>query len=352
MLHARWGRVERVLAVAGGRQELLVQVDGEWRRAVAYPDLVGTAAPGDRVWLNTTAVDLGLGTGGWDLVIAIPGRRPPPGRGEAMKLRYTPLQVRVPAAEEALAPLPAGLAGMPVVAVELHSQLAPVLAGWRWAGGGPAAAYVMTDGGALPAAVSRLVARLRARGWVQRVITAGQAFGGDDEAVHLASALLVARARGAAMAVVGMGPGILGTGEPLGHSGVDQAWALTLAHALGGRPVLVPRLSTADRRPRHRGLSHHTAGVMAVLAVPAWLALPRPLPEAAADALGRLAAAATVLPVEVSTAAAWRWWCREGPETASMGRGAEDDPPLFQAALAAGILAAVLASRPTAPGDG
>ncbi|ADU51262.1 hypothetical protein Tmar_1149 [Thermaerobacter marianensis DSM 12885] len=345
MLHARWGQVERVLSAAPHRQELLVQVDGQWRRAIAFPDLVGVARPGDRVWLNTTAVDLGLGTGGWDFVIAIPGRVPPPGRGEAMKLRYTPAQVRVPAAEEALAPLPAGLAGMPVVAAELHSQVAAVLAGWHWAGGGPAAAYVMTDGGALPAAVSRLLDRLRARGWVGRVITAGQAFGGDDEAAHLASALLIARARGAALAVVAMGPGILGTGETLGHSGLDQAWTLTLAHALGGRPILVPRLSAADRRPRHRGLSHHTAGVLGVLAVPVWLALPRPLPAAAARSLSRLAAGSGVVPVQVATAAAARWWRRQAMEVVSMGRDLVADPPFFHAGLAAGILAAALARR-------
>ncbi|QIA27088.1 DUF3866 family protein [Thermaerobacter sp. PB12/4term] len=343
MLHTLWGTVERVLASTPRRQELLVRAGEEWRRAIAFPDLVGKAGPGDRVWLNTTAVDLGLGTGGYDLVIAIPGRRPPPGTGEAMKLRYTPLQVRVEAAEERLGPLPNSLAGLPVVAVELHSQLPAVLAGWRWAGGRGGAVYVMTDAGALPAPFSRLLEDLRERRWLARVITAGQAFGGDDEAVHLASALLVARVRGADLVVAGMGPGILGTGETLGHSGLDQAWVLGLAAALGGRPVLVPRLSVADRRPRHRGLSHHTAGVLGVLAAPAWLALPRPLPREAARRLGQLAAGAAVTPVEVFTAPAATWWRAQGAVVTSMGRGPDQDPAFFHAGLAAGILAAWLA---------
>lgn len=345
MLHARWGTVERVLASTPRRQELLVRAGGEWRRAIAFPGLVGWAVPGDRVWLNTTAVDLGLGTGGYDFVIAVPGRQPPPGTGEAMKLRYTPLQVRVAAAEEGLGPLPCGLGGMPVVAVELHSQVPAVVAGWRWAGGPGDAVYVMTDGGALPAALSRLLETLRERGWLARVITAGQAFGGDDEAAHLASALLVARVRGAGLTVVGMGPGILGTGETLGHSGLDQAWALALAALLDGQPVLVPRLSVADARPRHRGLSHHTAGVLGVLALPAWLPLPRPLPPAAADRLAQLAAGAGMLPVQIFTPPAAAWWCKQGVDVTSMGRSPDRDPAFFHAGLAAGILAAGLARR-------
>ena len=343
MLHARWGEVLAILSATPRRQELEVRVGGERRRAIAYPHLTGAVRPGDRVWLNTTAVDLGLGTGGYDFVIAAEGRCPAPGHGRAMKLRYTPLQVRVPAVEEAIGPLPAGLDGLPVVVAELHSQLAPVLAGWWWAGGTGPVVYVATDGGALPLAVSRLVDRLRREGWLQRVITAGQAVGGDDEAVHLASALLAARARGARLVVVAMGPGIQGTGETLGHSGLDQAWGLVLAERLGGQPVAVARLSQADGRSRHRGLSHHTAGVLGLLSRPAWLPLPRPLPREAAEELGRLAVAAGCLPVDVPTAPAAAWLARAGPAVETMGRGPSADPPFFHAGLAAGILAARLA---------
>ena len=38
------------------------------RRAYVLTQLTGPVAAGERVVVNTTAVDLGLGTGGWDVV--------------------------------------------------------------------------------------------------------------------------------------------------------------------------------------------------------------------------------------------------------------------------------------------
>lgn len=344
MLRARWGRVRAVLAETARRQELEVEVGGRVERAIAYPDLTGRVRPGDRVWLNTSAVELGLGTGGYHFVIAAPGRAPGPGRGHFMKLRYTPFQVRVEVLEDLLAPLPAGLDGLPVVVAELHSQLAPVLAGWWWAGGRGPAVYIATEGGALPLAFSRLVDRLRRRGWLQVTITAGQAFGGDGEAVNVASALLCARALGASLAVVTMAPGVLGSGSALGHSGIEQAWALQVAAQLGGRALAVPRLSAADPRPRHRGLSHHTAAVLGLVGRPVWLPLPRALPREVTTALARLAAAAGSVPVDVPTAGAAAWLAASGIGAESMGRDLAADPLFFHAGLAAGI-AAVAAGR-------
>ena len=318
-------------------------VGGQRRRAVAYVDLVGWVQPGDRVWLNTTAVDLNLGTGGYDLVIMAWGRRPHPGRGHFMKLRYTPLQVRFEAVEARLSPLPRGLDGMPVVVAELHSQLAPVLAGWRWAGGGQPVVYVATDGGALPLAFSKTLEELRRAGWLDRVITTGQSFGGDDEAINTASGLLAARACGARAAVVAMGPGILGSGETLGHSGIEQAWGLLLASQLGGQAVAVARLSSGDLRPRHRGLSHHTAGVLGLLSRPVWLPLPWPRSRRVQQQLDALLVGARSVPVDVPVDQATRWLVQAGVRLESMGRGLRDDPLFFQSGLAAGIRAARLA---------
>ncbi|MCA1596785.1 MAG: DUF3866 family protein, partial [Chloroflexi bacterium] len=75
--------------------------------ALAYTRLVGSPAIGDRVLLNTTAVDLHLGTGGFHFIIAILGGsgegepEADPVSGHLMKLRYTPHQCRVQVAEEA-----------------------------------------------------------------------------------------------------------------------------------------------------------------------------------------------------------------------------------------------------------
>ncbi len=59
------------------------------------------------------------------------------------------------------------LFGMPVVVADLHSSLPAVIAGVRAVDGpGARVAYVMTDGGALPAWFSRTVAGLRDAGWL------------------------------------------------------------------------------------------------------------------------------------------------------------------------------------------
>jgi len=85
-----------------GAAELEVMASGAPMRALAYPRLTGLPEPGDEVLLNTGALDLGLGTGGYAFVVAIPGRLPPdaPGHGHLVKARYTPLQAIVQGADE------------------------------------------------------------------------------------------------------------------------------------------------------------------------------------------------------------------------------------------------------------
>lgn len=117
----------------------------------------------------------------------------------------------------------------------------------------------MQDGGALPAWFSRSCAALRETGWLAGVVTTGQSFGGDLETVTLHTGLLAARhVLGADIAVVAQGPGNLGTGTRWGYSGVAAGEAVNAAAALGGRPVASLRVSDADPRKRHRGISHHS----------------------------------------------------------------------------------------------
>jgi hypothetical protein len=248
-----------------GAQELDVVVDGAVLRALAHPPLVGDPQVGDAVLLNTTALDLGLGTGGHALVVALPDRLPPDreGPGHLVKARYTPLQAVVQGADEQDAPTHALLAGdeplpgTPVVVADLHSSLPAVLAGVLAARPGTRVSYVMTDGGALPLWLSRTVAALRPR--LAGTVTVGQAFGGDLEAVTLHSGLLAAvRAQDAEVVVVTQGPGNLGTGTTWGFSGVAVGEAVNAAAVLGARPVGVLRMSQADPRERHRGVSHHS----------------------------------------------------------------------------------------------
>src|SRR5919205_3688566 len=146
---------------------------------------------------------------------------------------------------------------MPVVVADLHSALPAVLAGVQATDPALRVAYVMTDGGALPAAFSRTLDALT--GSLVGVVTVGQAFGGDLEAVTVHTGLLAARhVLGADVAVVTQGPGNLGTGTPWGFSGVAVGEAVNAAAILGGRPVGSLRISDGDGRPRHRGVSHHS----------------------------------------------------------------------------------------------
>jgi Protein of unknown function (DUF3866) len=342
-----------------------VTVGGEPVRALAYPALTGTPRPGDRVLLNTAALDLRLGTGGYALVVAIPDRLPPdsPATGHLVKARYSPLQAVVAGADEQGSPYHDALRdaddldGMPVVVADLHSALPAILAGYLAARGGrPRVAYVMLDGGALPAWFSRTATELREVGWLAGTITVGQAFGGDLEAVTLHTGLLAARhALGAELAVVTQGPGNLGTGTRWGFSGVACGEAINATAVLGGRPVGSLRVSEADPRDRHRGISHHSLTAYGRVALAAADIV---VPELPGEFGAEVRAAAATLGerhrlVRIRVDGLLDE-LRAGPvRLSSMGRGLDDDPAYFLTAAAAGRYAASLAGQragPSGPG--
>jgi hypothetical protein len=332
----------------------MVSVNGVSIRALAYPALVGSPRAGDRVLLNVTALEAGLGTGGYALVVAIPDRLPADTdiAGHIVKSRYTPLQAMVGSADEQgseyheLLKAADSLGGMPVVVADLHSALPAILAGLGGAATGtPRVAYVMTDGGALPAWFSRTIAGLRGAGWLAATITTGQSFGGDLEAVTVHSGLLTARhAIGADVAIVAQGPGNLGTGTKWGYSGVAAGEAVNAAATLGGRPVASLRISFADPRDRHQGVSHHSLTAYGQVALaPADVVIPAlPQPQATRVA-AEVAALATrhrliTVPVDGLDEA-----LRATPVSLStMGRSLDEDHEYFLAAAAAGKHAASL----------
>jgi uncharacterized protein DUF3866 len=358
VIRIRNGRVTGVTDRRPGATELRVAVDGEAGEvaAISYDQLTGPVEVGDRVVLNTTAVALGLGTGGFHVVMARDGGPvEDPGPGHVIKARYTPSQVRVLAVEEEASPHRAAVAartdlsGLPVVCAELHSMVPVVAAAARAVADDLRVAYVMTDGGALPLAFSRLAARSRAAGLVDGTITAGQAFGGDLEAISLYSALAAARAvLDAEVVVVAQGPGGMGSGTALGFSGTQVAEAVNAAGALGGRPVACLRLSGADRRERHRGVSHHSLTALGRLALARCaVAVPELADPELAALVGRQLEEAGVADrhqlVPVATPDPGKLLAAWGLEVTSMGRGPEEDPVFFAAAAAAGTLAGRLA---------
>ena len=342
-----------------GAVEVEVTVDGVVVLALAYPELTGRPQPGDRALLNTGALDLGLGTGGYALVVALPDRLPADRDrpGHLIKARYTPLQATVLGADEQDSPhheilrQADDLEGIPVVVADLHSALPAVLAAFR-AEAGPRpqrrAVYVMLDGGALPAWFSRTAAALREAGWLAATVTVGQAFGGDLEAVTVHSGLLAARhVLGADLVVVAQGPGNLGTGTRWGFSGVAAGEAVNAVAVLGGKPVASLRISDADPRERHRGISHHSLtsyGRVALARADVVLPdLPGDFGEQITAAAAPLAARHDLVRVSVAGLADVLRACPVPLST--MGRGLDEDPAYFLAAAAAGRHAAALAGQ-------
>jgi hypothetical protein len=311
---------------------LTVDIDGEQRPAIAYEQFTGPVEVGDEVVVNVAARDLGLGSGGFDLVHANLTRGLE-GTGAAgahvMKLNYTSLQHAVEPLEERAGELKAPVDGA-VAVVSLHAQVPCVAWALAQARPGTRLGYVQTAGGALPGALSRTVRMLRERDLLAGHVTAAPAFGGEHDAITVAGALHAGfAALGWDAAVVGPGPGILGSATALGHGGLAALDNAHAALALGCRTVLVPRMSSGDPRERHRGLSHHTRTVLELLLRPVIVAMP-----AGEDA--DLPATMARRDAQTDPVA----YAGSGLPARTMGRSIEEDPLFFRAALAGGAVLA------------
>ena len=364
MIQWREATVERVRAQWRGAVEYDVTLRGptsDTVLALAYTDLVGEPLPGDRVLLNVGALDRGLGTGGVALIVAIPDRLPAdpgPGPGHIVKARYTPMQTMVLGVDEQESPHhevlrnATGINAMPVIMADLHSAVPAILAGLREAEPEVRAVYVMTDGGALPIAFSRAVAGLTEAGWLAGTVTVGQAFGGDLEAVNVHTGLLAAaHVLHADVAIVAQGPGNLGTDSPWGYSGVATGEAVNATAVLGGRAIGSLRVSEADLRERHRGISHHSLTAYGRVAMaPADLPVPllggvfgdqvlQQARDLVRDSAGRLQLC------EVDTSGLLDALASSPVRLSTMGRGLDQDAAPFLAAAAAGRFTATLLVR-------
>ena len=333
----RNGTVTALLSERRGLQR--VEVDGE--PSYVLTQLIGPVAVGDRVVVNTTAVELGLGTGGWHVVhwnLSSGESVDIDGGGHVMKLRYTSLQTNTGVAEED-EESPDDLAGTPVVVLALHSQLATAAAAVKIVKPSLRVVYVMTDAGALPLALSDLVADLSAAGFIDATVTAGHAFGGDMEAVNVRSALAVARHRlGADVILVGMGPGSVGTATATGYSGLEVGANLDAARDAGGIPIMALRVSDADPRERHRGVSQHSLTALSATHVEVVIPVPTVSREVPISA-------PRVSVVPISDPNALAVLAAKGITPTTMGRDAATDPLVFAFASAAGAYAAQAAGR-------
>ncbi len=364
------GRLKLRRGLVVSEDPLTVEVDSEQRAAWADTALLGEMREGDEVIVNVEARDLGLGSGGFDIVHVnlTRGLKGGGGRGEhVMKLNYTSLQhaveplelpVRISNRDGSKGAAETRSSTMPVLVLPLHGHLAP--AAWAAAEAAPGlkVGYVQTGGGALPGSLSRDVSELRGRELLCSHVTAAGAYGGDHEALSVAGALHAAAQRlNWDAAIAGPGPGIIGSATRLGHGGVAALDTAHAALALGMPALLSPRLSEADPRERHRGVSHHTLTVLELLLGGVEVAVPAGEDAGAAqlaEVTAQLAAAAgrrhqlREAPVDLDAYAA------SGLATQTMGRTLAEDRLFFAAPLAAGRRLAARAEPPasSAPGAG
>jgi hypothetical protein len=400
MLKLRKATVVESVAAHRAEQELVIAfADGSRRPAIADTSLLGPCEAGDEVIVNVQALDLGLSSGGFDVVhvnltrgldhtppedrTSLEDHGPPedhahrvdPTRPRVMKLNYSSLQHAVEPVEEVTPALgDEGLAlplERPVAVLGLHGQLAAVA--WALAQQRPDArvGFVQTPGGALPGGHSRTVAMLRERELLAGHVTAGASYGGEAEAITTAGAIHHGiRKLGWDAVVCGPGPGIVGSRSPLGHGGLHALDSAHAALALGAPALLVARMSSADSRPRHRGVSHHTLTVLDLLLEPVTVALPAGIRSpAGADLrakLGSVFGSSTdarpqlALDVDRPTGKGpaglsrhdWRrapvdlpGYLASGLPAVTMGRDLVQDPLFFAAALAGGAVLAELCER-------
>lgn len=365
MMMWRRGIVESLGRVWGQARECQVRLlepeDDVQGRALAYIPLVGEPRVGDEVLVSLGTVAKKLGTGGYMMIVANTSRLPADTIGEVghiVKARYTPLQYMTLGVDEQDSPHHSvlenadSIEGMPVLVADLHSSLVPALAGLRARTPEARVVYVMSDGAALPLWFSRSVAELKEAGWLAASITAGQAFGGDFEAVNVHTALLAAKHVCEADAViVSQGPGNLGTGTRWGFSGTQVGDTINAVNALGGTAIALLRMSNGDKRERHFGLSHHSKTALTRVALsPALCPVPvfddgdelsrsvsadvRSLLE---EQLAGLFACERLTRCDISTAGLTDV-LRSAPfGMSTMGRSLDEDALAFLAAAAAGI---------------
>ncbi|WP_339062563.1 DUF3866 family protein [Tepidibacillus marianensis] len=278
MIRWGWGEVIEIVEMTEMVQVVKIHNNGKENKAIHYLQFGSPLHVGDEVILNQTATELQLGTGGYDFVVSQRIDKEVANRssnqseelGHIMKLRYTPYQFSVLSCEEEASPYHSlfteskDLEGLPVLIGELHSMLPILVTIIRQLEKKDnmfprRIVYIMTDGGSLPISISQHVTLLKENGWLDSTITVGHSFGGDLEAINVYTGLIAAKhILKADLAIVLMGPGIVGTGTRLGHSGIEHGEIINAVNILKGIPVSIIRAGESDHRERHQGISHHS----------------------------------------------------------------------------------------------
>lgn len=274
MISYKRGKVLKIREEYEDIQWIDVDIEGKRERGVNYIDLNGKVREGDSIVLNTTAVELSLGTGGEHFVITNISleKRKLHKQGHIMKLRYTPMQTQTLCIESQESKYHEkikrfkSLDRIPVITATLHSMVSPLVAYLKYNRPNSKITYIMTDGAALSISFSKNIKELKKMGLIDNTITIGNSFGGDFEAVNIYTGLIAAKEiLKSDFIIVSMGPGITGTGTEYGFSGTEQGYISDSIITLGGKSIIVPRISFSDKRIRHQGISHHSRTILTKL---------------------------------------------------------------------------------------
>ncbi|MCD8508958.1 MAG: DUF3866 family protein [Bacillus sp. (in: Bacteria)] len=261
-------KVKIVKILEQSEDAIWIETNGGSRRAVVYRSLHPTISIGDWVIVNTTATALGLGTGGWDIVRAVITEEASLWKekrhGHIMKGRYlsdqhSVLSVEAPESSyHSLFQKKFSLDGKKILLCELHSMIPIIWFLLQQMEEPIPLTVIFSDEASLPLQMSRHLSYLKKQSQFIS-ITTGQSFGGQLEAINIVSALqYIIETNSGGMVLISQGPGVTGSNTYYGFTSLAQSNWANMVGALGGKPVWIPRMSQADGRERHQGISHHT----------------------------------------------------------------------------------------------
>lgn len=279
MLSLETGTVTEILYQDRKIQILNVNIQSRnlVEKAINYVDETGICNITDRVVLNSIGNRLKLGTGGYNFVYynisnkmeagEIPGRE----YGHIIKMKYTPGQLRVKTVEEKVEYQNVfndenKLSPRPVIFAILHSMLSPLVTTIKNINPDLKISCIYTYGGAMNSNNSFILKKLRYLGLIDSIITTGECYGGDYESINIATGILFGYSKlNSDILVVCCGPGVAGSSTYFGFSTFEFVGWIYIAKLLGVLPVLIPRVSMADKRERHRGLSMQSISILKTL---------------------------------------------------------------------------------------
>lgn len=263
-------------------QLIEVIIDGKIEKAINYYKQIGKCNSGDRILLNTIGVRLGLGTGGYHIVYCIIDRIENSLNydrkfGHIIKMKYTQVQMRVKTIEEderfkALFNIPLSIGPKPVIFASLHSMLPAVSSVIKDKNPKSKITCIYTYGGAMNCQNSFILRELKNKKLIENVISVGECFGGDYEAINIYTALIFSfNGLKSDTVIVCCGPGIAGTSTYYGFSSIDLIFPIYASKILGCTQIVVPRISFKDMRKRHYGISMQTIALLNCIDFPVYV---------------------------------------------------------------------------------